>query len=840
MSLEAVFRNLEDEEEISGLSQAEAEARYVEGQANSIAFNKGRSRLDIVKEAVFSVYTFDLAGVAVVFFLLAQPLSALFSLAIMVLIFYWNISHAFRAKDRLDLLIEITQPEASVIRDGKLRAIDIDAVVPGDAAVVGPGDQFFADGRLLTDDPISVNQVLLTGDHKPQPLDEGDIVLAGSYCVSGHGIYEAEKVGDDRQVTPILEKSAATKQPPTPLQRTIRRSLAILRVLAIVLGAYIIVGYARLDFDPELRTTYENALSIILGLVPGGIYFMILLTYISASDQMATAGAIVPRAETVESLAETDVLCLGKAGTLTGTLVDFKPTEGVGEEDVFSESHVNHILGDFARSTRSNSKLIQAMKASFDGSRRKPKEDVLFLSIAGWQGIVFDDEDLKGSYVLGFEDALANHLDWSNIERVVDKVQDAAANSRANDSEFMFAHSPKLKRLRYRNGRPRLPERLVPLGYLLFTEELRPEAKATVTAFSGAGIALKVLSTEAEGLVTEMVEGAGITNVDGSPPDHLSGVELKALPIEERETAAARTEVFGGLTPDQKKEVVQSLKHQGALVTMVGDSVADLSAQIEANLSVTFRGSSQAAISIADLILLDDTLNLLPSILESGQAIFNRLLDVIRLTLAHAVTAMLLLLIALFAGTDYFPYLPSQGALITVLTITVPSIGLAMWLQPGLVRTNSLSRRLAFFILPAGISIAIAVLLTHILFHNLTGNLFYARVVATHLLITTGLLLVVFVQPPTEFWVGGDTLSNDKRPARFALILFFLFTLLTIVPYTSEPLDIQTLRPTEHYLILFAITAIWVLTLRALWRADWFRDLTGISAIEDWIPPWLE
>jgi cation-transporting ATPase E len=567
---------------------------------------------------------------------------------------------------------------------------------------------------------------------------------------------------------------------------------------------------------------------------------MILLTYISAAGQIATAGAIVPRAETVESLAETDVLCLGKAGTLTGTLVDFAPTEGVGEEDVFSESHVKHILGDFARSTRSNSKLIQAMEVSFDGSRRKPKEDVLFLSIAGWQGIVFDDEDLKGSYILGFEDALANHLDWSNIERVADTIQEAAATSNLDETEFMFAHSPELKRLRHVNGRPRLPERLVPLGYLLFTEELRPEANATVKAFTEAGIALKVLATEAEVEIIEKVEGAGITNTDGSPPDHLSGVELKSLPIEERETAAARTEIFGGLTPDQKNEVVQSLKHQGALVTMVGDSVADLSAQIEANLSVTFRGSSQAAISIADLILLDDTLNLLPSILESGQAIFNRLLDVIKLTLAHAVTAMLLFLIALFAGTDYFPYLPSQNSLITILTISLPSIGLALWLQPGLVRTNSLSRRLAFFILPAGISIAIVVLLTHILFHNLTGNLYYARVVATHLMVATGLLLVVFVQPPTEFWVGGDTLSNDKRPARFALVLFFLFIFLTIVPYTRELLSIQPLRPTEHYLILFAITAIWVLTLRALWRADWFREVTGIYDIEAWIPPWLE
>ena len=236
--------------------------------------------------------------------------------------------------------------------------------------------------------------------------------------------------------------------------------------------------------------------------------------------------------------------------------------------------------------------------------------------------------------ILGFEDALADHLDWSNIERVVDEIQDATSKSSSNETEFLFAHSPDLNRLRHRNGSPRLPERMTPLGYLIFTEEVSPEARTTVTALTDAGIALKVLSTQAEDQVTDMVEEVGIVNPDGSPPDHLSGAELNALPVESQKTAAARTEIFGGLTPDQKKGVVQSLKNQGALVTMVGDSVADLNAQIEANLSITFRGSSQAAISIADLILLDDTLNLLPSILESGQAVFNRLLDVIKMTLS--------------------------------------------------------------------------------------------------------------------------------------------------------------------------------------------------------------
>ncbi|MFN2139097.1 MAG: hypothetical protein ACK2U5_01365, partial [Candidatus Promineifilaceae bacterium] len=103
----------EPQGDISGLTQAEAEARYQPGQDNSIAFKHGRTKTEIIRAAVFNVYTFDLLGVAVVFWLLGQPFSALFSITIMVLLFIYNISQAFKAKDGLEALLELTEPEVS-------------------------------------------------------------------------------------------------------------------------------------------------------------------------------------------------------------------------------------------------------------------------------------------------------------------------------------------------------------------------------------------------------------------------------------------------------------------------------------------------------------------------------------------------------------------------------------------------------------------------------------------------------------------------------------------------------------------------------------------------------
>lgn len=133
---------------------------------------------------------------------------------------------------------------------------------------------------------------------------------------------------------------------------------------------------------------------------------------------------------------------------------------------------------------------------------------------------------------------------------------------------------------------------------------------------------------------------------------------------------------------------------------------------------------AQAALSIADLILLNGTLHALPGILQAGQGIFNRLLDVLKLTLTHATTAVLLTLVALVSGARYFPYLPAHNVAVTLITITLPAIGLAYWLGPGKVRTQSLSRRLAFSILPAGISVALLALGAHLLVQRWGGGWF--------------------------------------------------------------------------------------------------------------------
>ena len=817
---------------LTGLTQAEAEARYVPGQDNSITFKRGRSRLEIVKEALLSAYTFDLLTVSIALFWLGQTASAIWSIALLLVLFFFNLSLAFRSKAQLETVMARTRPEATVIRDSQVRAIDPNLIVPGDLAIVGPGDQLFADGRLQGDEPISVDESWLTGNLQPVQRHPGDSLLAGSFCINGHGLYLAEVVGDERQVTAVLEARDAQQLPPTPLQQLINRVLWALRFLVIVFGAYVLLRFQIFEEDPSAAAIYEDAISIIFSMAPGGILFMILMTYINGSARMAQLGALVPRAEAVETLAQTDVLCLGKGGTLTGAEADFEELEQPDGDSPFSESRLHQILGDYARSTRSRSRLIQAMRQSFDGAHRDAVEDVLFFSLVGWQGMIFDDDDLSGAYIIGRQKALAGNLTWQPPEREEVSAEEARSE-RTRPVNLLLAHTPQMDSLMDKYGRPRLPQNLLPLGYVSFSEAVEAEARATTEAFREARVLTKVLSMYQEESVLQAAAEAGITALDGSPPSHLSGKDLLQLSPEEYAGAVEATEVFSRLATEQKVEIIQVLQNQGDLVTMVGDGVADLSALRQANLAVTFRESGQAALSTADIILLDDTLSALPPVLALGQGVFNRLLDVLKLSLTHALTAVLLTFVALFSGAVYFPYLPAQNLAVTIFTLTLPAFALSFWLESGRVNTDSLAKQLAFFVLPAALSIAVVLLFSHVLFVQMTGISYYARVVVTHILVATGLMLLIFVQPPIRQLVAADRYSGDLRPTRLAIFLWFAFLACTIGEPLRSYFNLQPLVSGWHYLYVLTVVAVWALVLRSVWRSDTFRRMVGYHLLQE-------
>jgi cation-transporting ATPase E len=165
-----------------------------------------------------------------------------------------------------------------------------------------------------------------------------------------------------------------------------------------------------------------------------------------------------------------------------------------------------------------------------------------------------------------------------------------------------------------------------------------------------------------------------------------------------------------------------------------------------------------------------------------------------------------------------FPFTPSQSSIISLLTLSIPAFALALWARPGPVLQSSLTRRLVHFVLPAAITMSAAGLGVYLFFATTTGDTAYGQLALTYIMMAMGLILVIFVEPPTGFWVGGDVLSGDRRPTILALVIFAFFILVLTVEPIQRFYELPPLRDWTHYLVLGAVILIWLIVVRFTWR----------------------
>jgi cation-transporting ATPase E len=311
--------------------------------------------------------------------------------------------------------------------------------------------------------------------------------------------------------------------------------------------------------------------------------------------------------------------------------------------------------------------------------------------------------------------------------------------------------------------------------------------------------------------------------------------------------AADEADVFGRVTPEQKADLVRALRRRGHYVAMVGDGLNDVLALKQADLSVALEGGSQAARSVADLVLLRDSFAALPHAFREGQRIRNGMQDVFKLFLTRVLsTAALLLSTAVIGGA---PYEPKQNSLLTLLTVGIPTIALAAWARPGAVRGRGLVRPLVGFVVPAAATLALVGLAAYLIpvlpalralalgFPAVSFGqsispretvLDPGQSVLTIISVVCGLLLVPFVQPPSRMWVGGNPLSGDWRPALLALALLAAFGVILAVPPLRAFFELTPL-PLGLYLVIACVAALWALALRWIWRARVFERYLDLA-----------
>ncbi len=763
----------------------------------------------------FNIFLF---GLGLILLFLGKPVEAIITSGTVLINVMVAVVQEVRAKKKLDQIALLTRPQATAIREGVEREIDPSEIVLGDSLVVSPGDQIMVDGQVIAEGQIDVDESLLSGESKLIPKQAGDKVYSGSFCVTGRAVYEVQKVGADSFANELTTSARAFTREYTPLQREVDLMVRVLLGVVVFFGIVLLINF--ILEDANLLDTVRAA-SVVFGIAPSSLFLMIVVAYALGAMRIANKGALVQQINSVESLCHVTVLCLDKTGTLTTNRIQLDQIKPINGSSGLAESELRRILGDYAHSVSASNRTNQAIVEACEGQVRAVHEEAPFSSARKWSALSFNENDLRGVYVLGAPEILQPHLEDDSTDEYA--AEWAARGLRV----LLFAYRPELTPLRDADSEPQLPKDLIPLGLVIFSDELRPEAKETIAEFNKIGMNIKIISGDNPHTVSALAKQAGLEE-NGSALKLISGPELAELDESQFNQAALDTSIFGRISPHQKEHLVQTLRDNGHYVAMTGDGVNDVLALKRANLGIAMQDGSQATRSVADIVLLNNSFAVLPYTFSEGQRILNGMQDILKLYLTRIIYLTLLIAGIMRVGPG-FPFSPKQSSILSIITLAIPAFALALWARKGPVPEGRLIDRLIHFIVPAGITMFAAGLVVYLYFLMTTFDFVYAQHTLTYALILCGLLLIIFVEPPTKDFVGGDELSSDRRPTWLAIGLFLMFLASFVISPVRDFWGLMPLRQYTDYLFIGVVVIFWALALRYIWRARFLEKYLDVD-----------
>jgi cation-transporting ATPase E len=288
------------------------------------------------------------------------------------------------------------------------------------------------------------------------------------------------------------------------------------------------------------------------------------------------------------------------------------------------------------------------------------------------------------------------------------------------------------------------------------------------------------------------------------------------------QTALNRT-VFGRITPEQKAELVKSLRRQGRYVAMTGDGVNDVLSLKQANLAIAMESGSKATRGVADIVLRKDSFGALPHTFLEGQKIRNGIQDAMKLFLVRNF-CVTLLIFATAIVTDSFPLQNKHSAIVALLGVGFPTMFIPIWAKPGAIPRRSMVRSMLHYLF----YLVVAVLDLSPTADPSTLDYSEARSALVTILVMGQLLLLPFLKPPTKQWVGGEPLSGDWRYTIVAMVLLGLYFIIVAVPPFRQFFELTPLSP-FGYLFIGLIAIEWCFILRATWRGRFLDRFLGID-----------
>lgn len=718
-SREEVLRELNVNPD-TGLTKEEAKARLEKYGENKLKGKPKKSLISLFFAQLKDMLIYVLLGAAAITIVIGEYVDAVIILLVVVLNAVIGVIQEYKAEKAIEALQKMTTPKSLIRRDGEVREINSEEIVPGDIIVLDAGRFIPADIRLIESANLQIEESALTGESVPSEKDAKDIHedpktpigdksnMAFMSTLATYGRGEGVVVGTamETEIGKIAKILDEDIEEMTPLQKRLDELGRILGYLAIgICGLIFIIALFQ---KRDLFEMFLTAISLAVAAIPEGLPAIVAIVLALGVTRMSKINAIVKKLPAVETLGSVNIICSDKTGTLTqnkmtvvkfftlGNLKDV-PSEGTGFEAEKDEKELMKSFVLCSDATYENGESTgdpTEVALVVLGDRYNLERRTLHAEYKRVGEKPFDSDrklmstlnEEENGYRVHTKGAIDNILKISKNALVDGKIVPLTEEMKADylkATEEMSDNALRVLGAAYRDvdsiiSPDEMEMDLTVIGLVGMIDPPRLEVRDSIADAKRAGITPVMITGDHKNTAVAIAKELGIA---ASIEQSITGAEIDELTDEEFSKRINNYRVFARVSPEHKVKIVKAYKAHGNIVSMTGDGVNDApslkNADIGVAMGITGTDVSKGA---SDMILTDDNFTTIVHAIEEGRNIYSN----IKKAVVFLLSCNLGEIVAVFASVLFFwpvPLLPTQILWINLITDTLPAIALGV--DPG-------------------------------------------------------------------------------------------------------------------------------------------------------------
>ena len=706
---EKVFKELSVSE--NGLTEAEAEERLKKYGKNELAEEKKQSPFMIFLGQYKDFLVLILIAAAIISMVLGDIESSLVILIVITINAVLGTVQEVKAEASLAGLKAMSAPTAKVIRGGSIKVVNGSDVTVGDIVVVDAGDYVCADGRIIENAAMKVDESALTGESEPVekedtvysediPLgDRKNMMFSGSFATYGRAKMVVTGVGMNTEMGKIAALLKSTKEKKTPLQVSLdnfgkKLSFGIIAICILVFILEVVRG------GDGIGDAFIFAVALAVAAIPEALSSIVTIVLSVGTQKLANENAIIRKLQAVEGLGSVSVICSDKTGTLTqnkmtvqkiyfdGTIIDKNDTPNERQAQLVIDGALcndsvkkdGQEIGDPTEVALINYSNKHNLKYEEVREKFPRVGEIPFDSDRKLMSTV---HEIAGNYKL---------LTKGAVDVLIPRIKEVKTMD--GKREFTPADIEELKNVNMQFSREGLRvlavcERDVPsadvtvddekdyilLGLIAMQDPPREESKDAVAKCKSAGI--RPIMITGDHLVTAcaIAREIGILDENGRG---VEGREIEKLSDEELKDFVTDVSVYARVSPEHKIRIVKAWQSKGYIVSMTGDGVNDAPALKQADVGVAMGiTGSEVAKDAASMVLTDDNFATIVKAVENGRNIYKNIQKSIQFLLSGNTAGILAVLYASILNLPV-PFAAVHLLFINLLTDSLPAIALGV------------------------------------------------------------------------------------------------------------------------------------------------------------------